>query len=165
MIVVGIDPGLATTGYGFIQKTISGDFVAIDYGVVTTSARMPTEQRLLYIYQEIRKLILLHRPQSAAVEKLFFSNNAKTVMGVSQARGVLLLALAEAKLNVFEYSPLEVKIAVTGYGGAEKKQMQQMIQVLLKTPKMPQPDDAADALAVAVCHANNNYINLFLEQA
>jgi len=86
-------------------------------------------------------------------------------MGVSQARGVLLLALAEAKLNVFEYSPLEVKIAVTGYGGAEKKQIQQMIQVLLKTPKMPQPDDAADALAVAVCHVNNNYINLFLEQA
>lgn len=156
MVVVGIDPGTATTGYGFVRETEQGDLVAIDYGVIQTPAGWPAEQRLLLLYQELKRLLLLHQPDSGAVEKLFFSRNITTAIAVGQARGVLLLAMAELHLDVSEYTPMEVKQAITGYGGAEKKQIQMMAKALLHLDEIPKPDDAADALAIAICHIHTN---------
>jgi len=155
MLALGIDPGTATTGYGFVRVTDQGDLEAIDYGVVLTPAGETPEKRLLLLFQQLRQLILLHRPQSAAVEKLFFQRNVTTAISVGQARGVILLSLAEAGITVSEYTPLEVKQAVVGYGGAPKKQIQQMVRVILHLNAVPQPDDAADALAIAICHLHS----------
>lgn len=113
-------------------------------------------ERLLEIYRQLNRIILLHRPESSAVEKLFFQRNVRTALSVGQARGVILLALAEARLPVFEYTPLEVKQAVVGYGGADKNQVQQMVRALLSLNEIPQPDDAADALAIAICHLHSS---------
>lgn len=154
MQVVGIDPGTATTGYGFVEETDSGELRAIDYGVIITAAKQPLEQRLQQIYTQLKELLLLHRPQSGAVEKLFFQNNVTTAMSVGQARGVAMLALAEAGVTVAEYTPMEIKQAISGFGGADKSQVQLMVKALLSLPEIPKPDDAADALAVAICHIN-----------
>jgi len=160
MIVLGIDPGTAITGYGVIHETPEGEIQTIDYGVITTPAGMPLEQRLRNLYQQLRELMLLHQPDSGAVEKLFFQRNVKTALAVGQARGVVLLAFAESGLDVISYSPMEVKQAVTGYGAADKKQVQQMVKALLHLEKVPHPDDAADALAVAICHLHSShYLN------
>ncbi len=151
MRVLGIDPGTAITGYGVIEG--EGDsLVVTTYGAVTTPASQPLAQRLQHIYRELRALIAEWHPDSAAVEELFFSKNARTALSVGHARGVALLALTEAGLPIQEYKPAEVKQAVAGYGNAPKQQVQGMVQLLLNLDEMPRPDDAADALAVAICH-------------
>lgn len=152
MLIVGIDPGIATTGYGFIRPAASGRLEAVDFGVLRTDAGAPLPERLASLYQSMTALLTLHRPDSAAVERLYFQRNVSTAMVVGEARGVLLLALAQAGILVGEYTPGEIKQAVTAYGGAGKRQMQEMIRLLLGLPEVPRPDDAADALAVAVCH-------------
>ena len=155
MLVIGIDPGTATTGYGLVEENEDGSLTAVDYGVITTPADLPMPMRLLELYRQLKQILLLHRPHSGAVEKLFFHRNVTTAISVGQGRGVALLALGEAGLEVGEYTPLEIKQAVAGYGGAGKRQIQQMVQVLLGLESMPTPDDAADALAVAICHAHS----------
>jgi crossover junction endodeoxyribonuclease RuvC len=159
MVVVGIDPGTATTGYGFIQESPQGDLQLIDYGVITTLAGELPEQRLLTLYRKLTELFLLHRPESGAVEKLFFQRNVTSAIAVGQARGVVLLALAEIGIQVSEYTPMQVKQAVAGFGGAEKIQVQQMVKAILQLEDIPRPDDAADALAVAICHIHSNPFN------
>lgn len=154
MLIVGIDPGIATTGYGLVRDTVSGVEV-VDFGVVITPAGAAPETRLLQLFTELNKILLLHQPQSGAVEKLFFQRNVTTAMSVGQARGVAMLALAQNRIPVSEYTPLVVKQAVTGYGKAEKSQVQQMVKVLLGLQDIPRPDDAADALAVAICHLHS----------
>ena len=152
---MGIDPGTATTGYGFVQDRRDGSLEAVDYGVILTPAAQPMPERLLELYRQLKNLILLHQPHSGAVEKLFFQKNVRTAITVGQARGVVLLGLAEAGMEIAEYTPLEIKQAVAGYGGAEKIQVQQMVRALLNLPEIPKPDDAADALAVAICHLHS----------
>lgn len=155
MLVIGIDPGTALTGYGLIREEQNGNLIVVDYGVVKTPAKMPMAQRLLHIYQELRQIVLLHKPDYGAVEKLFFQKNVRTAISVGQGRGVAILALAEAEIPVAEYTPLEIKQTVAGYGSAEKAQMQYMVQAILALDETPKPDDAADALAVAICHIHN----------
>lgn len=151
MRVLGIDPGTAITGYGIVEG--EGDnLTPVTYGAITTPADQPLPQRLQQIYRQLQALIAEWRPQSAAVEELFFSKNARTALVVGHARGVALLALADAGLPIQEYKPAEVKQAVAGYGGAPKDQVQGMVQLLLGLDEIPRPDDAADALAVAICH-------------
>ena len=151
MPVLGVDPGIATTGYGLVRER-NGEIEAVAYGVITTPAKTPTSQRLQQLYNELEALIAQHQPTSCAVEKLFFSRNVSTAMIVGQARGVTLLALANGGLSIAEYAPNEIKQAVSGYGGADKRQMQEMVRLLLGLDEIPRPDDAADALAVAICH-------------
>jgi crossover junction endodeoxyribonuclease RuvC len=155
MRVLGIDPGTATTGYGVVEETQTGDLKALAYGVVTTPSKMPMPERLQIIHRELLKLAREWEPDEAAVEEVFFSVNVKTAMSVGQARGVAILAMAEAGLTIGEYSPSAVKQALTGYGGADKHQMQEMTRMLLGLPEIPRPDDAADALATAVCHLHS----------
>jgi crossover junction endodeoxyribonuclease RuvC len=150
--ILGLDPGTATTGYGVIDDT-EGELRLVAYGVIETPAGDPPERRLQSIFRQINALIAGHRPDTAAVEQLFFGRNITTAIAVGQARGVLLLALADAGVPVSEYSPPKVKEAVTGYGKAEKEQMQLMVRHLLNLDETPRPDDAADALAVAITHA------------
>ena len=154
MLTLDIDPGTATTGYGLVQDN-DGSLTVVEYGVILTPAETEMPLRLLEIYRQLSRIILLHRPESSAVEKLFFQKNVRTALSVGQARGVVLMALAEANLPVFEYTPLEVKQAVAGYGGADKNQVQQMVRALLSLNEIPQPDDAADALAIAICHLHS----------
>jgi crossover junction endodeoxyribonuclease RuvC len=163
MLVFGVDPGLATTGYGLVRKVGSG-IQAVAYGVVTTSAKRPLAERLQQIYRELLALIQLHRPDEGAVEELFFSRNVRTAMSVGQARGVALLALADAGLTVTEYTPLTIKQAVSGFGGADKIQIQTMVKMLLNLEDIPQPDDAADALAVAICHLHSARLDQMLRR-
>ncbi len=155
MLVIGIDPGTATTGYGLVREERDGTLTAIAYGVVTTPAGVAMPKRLVQLFEELTQIIALHRPESGAVEKLFFQKNVKTAITVAQGRGVALLALAQAGMDVGEYTPLEVKSSVVGYGNADKAQVQQMVRVLLALESIPKPDDAADALAIAICHLHN----------
>jgi crossover junction endodeoxyribonuclease RuvC len=152
MLVIGIDPGTATTGYGLVQDSEDSSLSIVDYGVILTTPDHSMPQRLLELHHQLLEILLLHRPHSGAVEKLFFQRNVTTAISVGQARGVALLALAELNLPVAEYTPLEVKQAVAGYGGADKNQVQQMVRALLNLETIPHPDDAADALAIAICH-------------
>ncbi|MBP7694503.1 MAG: crossover junction endodeoxyribonuclease RuvC [Anaerolineales bacterium] len=154
MVVLGIDPGTATTGYGLLRDDVDGPAL-VTYGVVLTPAGAPMPERLRTIFHALTQLLLLHRPDTAAVEKLFFSRNVTTALAVGQARGVALLALAEAGVPVGEYTPKDVKLAVAGYGGADKPQVQQMVRAILNLADIPRPDDAADALAVAICHLHS----------
>jgi crossover junction endodeoxyribonuclease RuvC len=156
--VLGIDPGTATTGYGLISENRNG-LELISFGVISTTPDLPMEKRLLIIYKRMIEIIDLHQPDSCAVEKLFFQRNVTTAISVGQARGVILLALAERDIKCAEYTPLEVKQAVTGYGVANKRQVQIMVQALLNLPEIPKPDDASDALAIAICHAHSKRIN------
>jgi crossover junction endodeoxyribonuclease RuvC len=151
VIILGVDPGTATTGYGLVRES-DGELEMVAFGAITTPAGEPMPVRLQAVYGGLRELIETHRPAAGAVEKLFFSRNVRTAMSVGQARGVALLALADAGLLAGEYTPLEIKQAVTGYGGADKHQVQQMVMTLLGLAEIPRPDDAADALAVAICH-------------
>lgn len=154
MIILGIDPGTATTGYGLIEKN-GQKHSLIKHGCVLTPAHTPLPERLDAIFDELSALIDEHRPDHMAVEELFFSSNAKTAIAVGQARGVILLAGRKKGLPVYEYTPLEVKMALTGYGRADKNQIQQMVKTLLGLKEIPKPDDAADAVAIAICHANS----------
>jgi crossover junction endodeoxyribonuclease RuvC len=153
-ICLGIDPGTATTGYGFVHQLPGGEgaYRVLAYGVVETAPEEPMPRRLLLLYRALGRLIAAHRPTEAAVERLFFGRNTTTAISVGQARGVVLLALAEAGVPVAEYTPAEVKQALAGFGRAQKAQMQRMTQALLGLSHLPHPDDAADALAIAICH-------------
>ena len=152
MIVLGIDPGIATTGFGVIREESDGRVSALSYGVLVTPKEDPLPRRLLSLRQQLNALIQQWRPAESAVEALFFATNLKTAMAVGQARGVVLVTLQEAGLPIGEYTPLEVKQAITGYGQADKRQMQMMVQMLFALESLPRPDDAADALAVAFTH-------------
>jgi len=154
MLTLGIDPGTATLGFGLVEENGQG-LREISYGAIKTSPKDEPGHRLHKLHDEVTKLIKKHRPDFVAIEKLFFGVNTKTAMSVGQARGVVVLAAAESGVPVAEYSPLEVKIAATGYGRADKRQMQMMVKTLLKLNDIPKPDDAADALAVAICHLNS----------
>ena len=153
-LVMGIDPGTATTGYGLVQEH-EGHLECVSFGVVTTLAGEPTVVRLESIYRDLIAVFKQYQPTVAAVEQLFFHRNVTSAMAVGQARGVALLAVAHCGLNASEYSPLQVKQAVTGYGKASKSQVQHMVRTLLNLETLPRPDDAADALAVAICHAHS----------
>ena len=155
MIVLGIDPGTAATGYGVVERD-GAKLRAIDYGCLETLPTQELPQRLLEIHRAVTELILTHQPVQVGVERLFFNRNVQTAFAVGQARGVVLLAAAEHGLPVFEYGPHEVKLAVTGYGRADKAQVQRMVQIVLGMAVLPRPDDAADALAVAICVAHGH---------
>ena len=153
MIILGIDPGTAAIGYGIVERSGSR-LRAVDYGCLTTSADRSMPERLLEIHQLVDELIALHQPSIVAVERLFFSKNAQTAIAVGQARGVVLLAAAQHAKPVREATPNEVKSAIAGYGAADKEQVQRMVQLVLGMSELPRPDDAADALAIAVTIAN-----------
>ncbi len=153
MIILGIDPGVATTGYGVIQTGRNGKMKAIDYDCIKTEAGNNLSDRLKNIYKEVTEIIKKHKPHEIVVEEVFFCRNTKTALSVGQARGVILLAGSNNKKRVFEYTPLQVKQFITGYGMSEKKKIQKEIQKILDLKEIPKSDDAADALAVAVCHA------------
>jgi crossover junction endodeoxyribonuclease RuvC len=153
-LVLGIDPGTATIGYAIIRDLPDGGSEAVTYGVIITPKSDSGAVRLVQIYEQIKAIINLYHPDSAAVEKLFFQKNISTAIAVGQARGVILLALAQAGLEIGEYTPNEIKLAVTGYGSADKRQVQEMVRVLLALEKIPKPDDASDALAIAITHMN-----------
>ena len=151
MRVLGVDPGTATTGYGVVEER-DGTLDLLVYGVITTTPDDAMPMRLRTIYHQLRAVITDWAPDALAVEELFFSRNVTTALTVGQARGVVLLAGAEADLPIHEYNPAAVKQAIAGYGGADKRQVQQMVRLLLHLEQAPRPDDAADAVALAVCH-------------
>lgn len=152
---LGIDPGTAIVGYGVVEERPNGDLVAVAYGVITTPAHQPMHERLHTIYDAVTDLVQVHRPERAAVEELFFGKNVNTAITVSQGRGVILLALAQNKVPIYEYKPTYIKQSISGYGGAKKPQMQEMIRILLNLDAIPHPDDAADGLAIAITDLHN----------
>ena len=154
MRILGIDPGTGILGFGVID-IVKGQAVLVDAGVIRTPVHEDDSVRLLTIYEELTEIIQQNKPDAMSVEKLFFARNVTTAMTVAQARGVVLLAGMQAHLNIAEYTPMQIKQAVTGYGKADKKQMQEMVRVILKLKEIPKPDDAADALAAAITHSMN----------
>ena len=154
MIILGIDPGLATVGFGIV-KFERQKFITLNYGVITTLPRLPVHVRLQEIYDGVQQIIDAYNPTDLAIEELFFNTNQKTIIAVSEARGVILLAAQKNRLAIEEYTPLQVKQSVVGYGRAEKIQVMTMVKNVLNLKKIPKPDDAADALAIAVCHAHS----------
>lgn len=155
MIILGVDPGIAITGFGVINF-VGNKFSVIDYGAVLTPAGQPLPERLLSIQNQLSRIIEQHKPDAFAIEELFFAKNVKTALTVGHGRGVSVLCAAQAGLDIFEYTPLQVKQALVGYGRADKKQIQQMTKVILNLKEVPKPDDVADALAIAVCHAHSH---------
>jgi len=153
MLVLGIDPGTAITGYGLVEAR-GNKLKAVDYACVRTPANMPLEHRLQAIYSAMVDIIRQYNPTHLAIEELFFNKNVRTALAVGHARGVIILAAANAGLDVFEYTPLQVKQAVVGYGRADKAQIQFMVKTLLCLPESPKPDDVADGLAIAICHTH-----------
>ena len=154
MIILGIDPGIAIVGWGVLEY-VGSKFKVLGYGSVQTPSTMSTEDRLCSVYDELAKIIEKYRPECMAIEELFWNTNQKTGIRVSEARGVLLLCARKHGLKISEYTPLQVKQAVVGYGRAEKKQVISMVTMLLGLGKPPKPDDTADALAIAICHAHS----------
>ncbi|MFC1700823.1 crossover junction endodeoxyribonuclease RuvC [Patescibacteria group bacterium] len=154
MIILGIDPGTATTGYGIIRK-IHNKLELIDYGHISTSPQNSTSERLVELEKQLTKIIKKYKPEQVAVEDIFFFKNLKTAVKVSQARGVILATIERKKLPVYEYTPLQIKQAVASYGRADKNQVQQMTKLLLNLKEIPKPDDAADALAASICCAHS----------
>lgn len=154
MIVMGIDPGLALMGYGVVESD-GYRFKTLDYGVVETEAHTEEPERLLKLWQGLNELLNKYRPDAVSVEELFFNKNVKTAISIGQARGVILLAVKNCGIPLFEYTPLQAKQAVAGYGHADKKQIQFMVKTILGLAEIPKPDDAADALAIAITHINN----------
>ena len=150
MTVFGIDPGTATTGYGVVKNSRGNSLECVSYGCITTPKAKPAGERLVLLEKELLKALHEYKPDAVVVERLYFFKNLKSVMPVSEARGVILLAIAKKKLPVLELTPLQVKMAITGYGRADKKQMQRMVQQTLKLSQIPKPDDAADALGLAI---------------
>ncbi len=163
MIILGVDPGIAIVGVGVIEYK-ANKFRVLYYDAVTTRAHTPLEERIVSVYEGVSTLMDTFRPDALSMEELFFNNNAKTAFAVGQARGVILLAAAQRHIPVFSYTPLQVKQAVTGYGRADKKQVQQMVKSFLGLRSVPKPDDVADALAMAVCHAHSYGYNALLNQ-
>jgi crossover junction endodeoxyribonuclease RuvC len=161
MIILGIDPGTATTGFGIIQSTKkSSDFALVDFGVVSTKKTSTDAERLKILADDIEELIKKFNPDAVGIEKLFFTTNQKTVMTVSQARGAILLICQNHKIPIFEFTPLQVKSFICGYGKAEKKQIQYVVQKTFNLKSSPKPDDAADALAIALCAGHHFTKNL-----
>ena len=158
MRILGIDPGIAIVGYGVVDKEAS-KYKTVAYSAVTTKAHTPLEERLNLVYQGVCEVIDVYKPDAMAIEELFFNNNAKTALTVGQARGVIILAAVQKNVPIFEYTPLQVKQALTGYGRASKGQIQQMMKSMLGLAEIPKPDDVADALAIAVCHGNSMRFN------
>jgi crossover junction endodeoxyribonuclease RuvC len=154
MIILGIDPGTATTGYGIIEEN-KGKLKAVEYGCILTPAKEDLHFRLKTISEDLKIIINQFKPDIIAVEQLYFASNVKTALAVGHARGVILLNIAESGTPLAEYTPLQVKQAISGYGKAGKKQVQEMVKILLNLSQIPKPDDAADALAIAICHANS----------
>lgn len=165
MIILGIDPGYAIVGVGVVEYN-GNRFRTIDYLAITTEAHMPFDLRLKTIYDGICSVIERYRPDYMAIEELFFNDNAKTAIAVGQARGVILLAAVNNSVEIFEYTPLQVKQAVVGYGRADKNQVQHMTKSILSLQSVPKPDDVADALAIAVCHAHsyNGALSKYIEE-
>ncbi|MCL1859511.1 MAG: crossover junction endodeoxyribonuclease RuvC [Oscillospiraceae bacterium] len=159
MIILGIDPGLATVGYG-ILKYEKNKFTTIDYNAIITPPRIPVHERLKMIYDNLQQIIDIYNPDDLAIEELFYNTNQKTIISVCEARGVIVLCAHQNGLNIDEYTPLQVKQSVVGYGRAEKKQVQVMVKNMLNLEKVPKPDDVADALAIAICHAHSKSTNL-----
>lgn len=160
MKILGLDPGTATTGWAVIEEK-KGKLVPLAFGHISTEKNTPESKRLLEINRDVLKIIQKYKPQEAAVEKLFFFKNKKTIIAVGQSRGSLLLTLEENRVKVFGYTPLQVKQALTGYGRAEKKQVQLMVKNILNLKSVPKPDDTADAIAIAVCHIHSRKLNNF----
>lgn len=158
MRILGIDPGIAIVGYGIVDKE-ANRYKAVYYDAVTTRAHTPLSERLSLVYKGIDEIIKKYKPDAMSIEELFFNNNAKTALTVGQARGVIILAAVENNLPIFEYTPLQVKQALTGYGRASKIQIQQMTKSILCLNEIPKPDDVADALAIALCHGNSMRFN------
>ena len=151
MIILGIDPGIAITGFGVCRK-VGDRFEYINCGVIETAKGQPVERRIRHVHDSVVKLIETYHPDALAIEELFFSNNQKTVINVAQARGCVLLAAEERGVPIYEYTPLQVKQSVVGFGRAEKRQVMEMVRILFRLPGVPRPDDAADALAIALTH-------------
>lgn len=158
MKIIGIDPGIAILGYGIVEYN-NNKFKIIDYGVITTTPKFKLPERLEIIYDSLEKILEEHNPDAVAFEELFFNQNAKTALVVGHARGTAVLCAQKKKLNIYEYTPLQVKQAVVGYGRAEKKQVQLMVKMLLNLKEIPKPDDAADALAIAICHGHSSHMH------
>ncbi|MBQ8196648.1 MAG: crossover junction endodeoxyribonuclease RuvC [Clostridia bacterium] len=158
MIIVGFDPGLATLGYGVIKKEKGKKPEMIDYGIVSTPKDENLAVRLCMLEKGVKQIIDTYKPDEIAIEELFFAKNVKTAIAVAHARGVTLLTAVKECGQIFEYTPLQIKQALTGYGRADKKQIQQMVKTFLNLKAVPKPDDAADALAVALCHAQTSSI-------
>ena len=158
MKILGIDPGIAIVGCGIVEK-VGNKYVPVYYDSIITKAHTPLEDRIEIVYNKVVELIDTYKPEAIAVEELFFNNNAKTAFQVGQARGVILLAAKQKGVPFYEYTPLQVKQALTGYGRADKKQMQQMVKNFLGLSEVPKPDDTADALAIAICHGNSMRFN------
>ncbi|GAE87053.1 crossover junction endodeoxyribonuclease RuvC [Acetivibrio straminisolvens] len=154
MIIMGIDPGFAITGYGIV-KYEGNRFTPVDYGAITTESSMELPKRLLILHNDLMEIIEKYKPAAISIEELFFNKNIKTALAVGHGRGVAVLAAAQSGIDVFEYTPIQVKQSIVGYGRAEKAQVQQMVKAILNLPAIPKPDDVADALAVAVCHAHS----------
>lgn len=165
VVVLGIDPGTATTGFGLVAEDAGGEARLLRYGVIQTPSTAPMTQRLLAIYQQVSALIAADRPEAIAIEELFFKRNVTTAIAVGQARGVVLLAAAQAGAPVFEYKPAEVKQALVGYGSADKAQIQEMVRMMLGLTETPRPDDAADAVAVAICHLHSQRLRRLMDDA
>ncbi len=163
MLFLGIDPGLASLGYGLIKED-GNRLKCIDYGVVKTKSTSKTAQRLLKLYQRVDDLLTGHQPNYLVLESLFFAKNVKTALAVGQARGVVILAAAMREIPFSEYTPLQVKKAITGYGQASKRQIQELVKSILGLPEIPRPDDAADALAIALCHLQSYKMQAKLEE-
>lgn len=155
MRILGIDPGTGILGFGVIDIDARGKAKLVDGGVIRTPVKQPDSERLLTIYEELSEIITMHKPKIMSVEKLFFAQNVTTAMSVSQARGVVLLCGEQNGMTLFEYTPQQIKMAITGYGKADKKQVQEMVRVVLGLKEVPKPDDCADALAAAITHANS----------
>ncbi|MDD3032698.1 MAG: crossover junction endodeoxyribonuclease RuvC [Candidatus Pacebacteria bacterium] len=153
MKILGLDPGTATTGFGIIEATTQDELSCLHYGAIITPPNTKDEERLISIHSELKSIIKEFKPDAVSIEKLYFFKNQKTIIPVSQARGVLLLTIANSKIPIFEFTPPQVKMAVTGYGRAQKRQVQEMVQRLLNLEKIPKPDDAADALALAIAYS------------
>jgi crossover junction endodeoxyribonuclease RuvC len=164
MRILGIDPGTATTGWAILEQN-KKELAPIAYGHISTSPKDSTCQRLREVSADIEEIIKKYKPTESAIEDLFFFKNLKTAMKVSQSRGAIMLTLIKADLKVFEYTPLQVKQAVTGYGRADKKQVQQMVKNILKLKEIPTPDDTADAIAIAICHMQSRNFGLAKEES
>lgn len=160
MRIMGIDPGLAMVGFGILDH-MGNQLEPVDFGCIKTEKHMPLPARLKQIYDACTYIIEEHQPDVVAIEKLFFNRNVTTALTVGQARGVVMLSIEQAEIPITEYTPIQVKNAVTGYGKADKKQVQEMVKILLSLPRVPQPDDVADALALAICEAHSDALNTY----
>lgn len=164
MLVIGIDPGTATTGYGIVREDEDGSLTAITYGVLRTTPQFAMAERLHSLNDQLERILSDEKPQHAAVEILFFQSNVRTAMAVGQSRGVILNCLAANDIKVSEYTPLQIKQAVTGFGQAKKRQVQEMVRMLLRLASIPRPDDSADALAAAICHIHSYRLTELLDK-